>query len=631
MYRPPASFVRLAMKRTLPALLLVLILAAGGAAVYYAQKSGRGGAAAMAAVGYLPQDTLLLLAFPDPGQTANNWRTTDLYKIWSEPDVQSFLALPRSKIPPDKDRDDLLAQAARLQPKNLFIALTALDEKSNQPRLVAGFQFKGPSGDVDRLLAPLKDGFRQRFPAGKADLINYQGHSLETFDAGDGTTAIASAYLGDWYLVANDVPLLQATIDRFEHRNAAPSLEKDGDFQAVSAKLPAGYETLIFAHVQPFMSRIFALAAASGQPVNEESKAEAEKGRALGATTKIENGKIRDTIYYLAPGLALKDVAPLKMGSLALTSPDTLLYGASVFHIPDNIDLPDTGADSPLPNPAAILKAIGQQLQAKGLTAAAARAAFSPAEASFQLDWPANHAQPTAVWSVDVKDAAAAAKFVDALTSIPVGMATWEIQHAGALTLHVLTLPSIDAFRPTLAVTGKNVIIGLNVTSVQDAAAREQSAAPNFTQSETYKTAVAEVGKPNMAFSYLDTRTLFERVYGVAKPAALLGAAFLYPQVNDYADLSKLPPAEAISRHLSPTVMSASLDGQGELIESVGSVTLFQAGAVLVGGSAAAAAPFLQSRFGGLLPHAGGASPMPPAAVPSAIISPAAASPPPGP
>ena len=41
-------------------------------------------------------------------------------------------------------------------------------------------------------------------PAGKADLINYQGHPIETFDAAT-SNILASVYLGDWYLVANDL------------------------------------------------------------------------------------------------------------------------------------------------------------------------------------------------------------------------------------------------------------------------------------------------------------------------------------------------------------------------------------------------------------------------------------------
>jgi hypothetical protein len=605
------------MKRILPALLLIVVLAAGGAAVYYARKPGRGGGEAMAAIGYLPQNTLLLLAIPDPGQTADHWKTTDLYKIWAEPDVQAFLAMPLSKIPPDKDRDDMLAQAARLQPKNLFIAVTALDDKTNQPHLLAGFQFTGSTSDVDRLLGPVKDAWRRKNPAGKADLVNYQGHPIETFASDDGTT-LASVYAGDWYFVANDVELLRTTLDRVDHRTpaAAPSLEKDGDFQAVSAKLPETPETLIFARVQPFVSRILALTAASGQPVSDEAKKEAEKGRAFGATTKIEAGRMRDTMYYLAPGLT-QDLAPVQLGSLALTTANTLLYYASVYRMPAGIDLPDLGDDSPLGNPAAMLRLLGQQLQAKGITPEAARAALG-SEWGFQLDWPADHTQPAVLWSVAVKDQAGAEKLVAAISSMPLGLGTWELQQSGPLALHVLTLPNIEAFRPTIAVTAKEVILGLTVSSVKDAAAREQSAAPNLSGGEAYKTAVAEVEKPTQAFSYLDTRTLFERVYGVVKPAALLGAAFLYPQANDYLELGKLPPVEAVSKHLSPTVMSATLDSQGELIESTGSVTLFQAGAALAGSSAAVAMPFLESKFGGMLPHAGAPMVPPPVTTPPA-------------
>ena len=401
------------MKRTLSALLLILVLAAGAAAVYYVQKQGHGGSASLEVAGYLPQDTLLLLAAPDSESTAEHWKSTDLYKIWAEPDVQAFLALPLSKIPPDKTRDDVLAQAATLQPKNLFIALTAIDDQSNHPHVLAGFQFKGPSSKVDRLIEPAKDSLRQKFPAGKADLINYQGHSLETFATGDGAT-IGSVYLRDWYLLANDVDLLKATLDRLDQRTpaTAPSLEKDADFQTVSAKLPAGFETLIFARVQPFLSRIFALAAASGQPIADDTRRRAEKGRAFGATTKIENGKMRDSIYYLAPGLQLpQDIAPLQMSSLALTSTDTLLYLASVIHLPDRIDLPEAGEDSSLPNPAVILRAIGQQLQAKGITAGAVHAAFGAgSEAALQLDWQPERTQPTVIGSLRVQDPVAAAK-----------------------------------------------------------------------------------------------------------------------------------------------------------------------------------------------------------------------------
>jgi hypothetical protein len=49
--------------------------------------------------------------------------------------------------------------------------------------------------------------------------------------------------------------------------------------------------------------------------------------------------------------------------------------------------------------------------------------------------------------------------------------------------------------------------------------------------------------------------------------------ALFNPHANDYGDLSKLPAAEVISKHLSPIVYSQSSDENGYLIESTGPVT----------------------------------------------------------
>jgi hypothetical protein len=68
-----------------------------------------------------------------------------------------------------------------------------------------------------------------------------------------------------------------------------------------------------------------------------------------------------------------------------------------------------------------------------------------------------------------------------------------------------------------------------------------------------------------------------------------MGAAFL-PGVADTVDVSKLPPADVIAKHLSPTVMSQSYQGDGYVSESIGSVPLYHALMIAVGGGAAAAA-----------------------------------------
>jgi hypothetical protein len=57
----------------------------------------------------------------------------------------------------------------------------------------------------------------------------------------------------------------------------------------------------------------------------------------------------------------------------------------------------------------------------------------------------------------------------------------------------------------------------------------------------------------------------------------LMGAAFM-PGANDNVDLSRIPPPEIITKHLSPIVSSQIYKEDGYLTESIGPVTLNQTG-----------------------------------------------------
>jgi hypothetical protein len=611
------------MKKFVSALVVAFALVAGGFAVYSVQKSGRAPAAPLAAAGYLPEETLVLLALPNPEATAKAWTTTDLCKIFAEPEVRSFLEKPLSKLPamlpPYQIPAGTLDALAKVNPKNLFVALTALNEQ-NEPHLVAGFQFQGPSSGVDQLLAPVKEMIHKEMPAGKSDLVAYQGHSIETYDASAGAefesrNKLASVYLNDWYFISNDLVALKACIDRFDHRApGSVALDHEQDFQAVTAKLPGAYESLIFLRAQPFLKKAFDMQAATGQPADPEAVAEAEKMRAFGATTSIENGKLRDSMYSLAPGL--KQPAALQMSSMPLTSVDTLFYAAGVLNLPEHFKAPS------MPNTAGIavpglqmINGFFAQLQGSAGTYDAFVAAFGK-ECGVDLEWPENSAQPTLVLSLDVKDQAAAEKLVTSLTSTPIGDAVWQVKKTAklGLPLHTLTIPNMDSIRPALLVTPKLAILGLSAESVEQKAEDAAGAThPNVTQSETYKAAAAELTEPNIAFGYLDSRAFFERVYGIAKPAAMLGAAFFLPQANDYVDLAKLPAAEVISKHLSPTFFSETMDGQGALMESEGTVTMGQGVFLLTAAATAAAVPFIEAQMPALLQG------IAPSATPSAV------------
>ena len=590
------------MKKILPVLVVLLALGAAGATVFLYQRSGTARASASTAAGYLPAETLLLLSLPDPQQAAEDWRNSDLYKLWTEPSVQAFFAKPLSKLPVNNDYSDLLPQIERVGPHNLFVALTALDEKTSEPHVVAGFQFKGSNADVEKLLGKPKDALRKSSPAGKADLVKYQDHSLETFTTETGKTVV-STYLNDWYFVSNDLALLESTLDHVDHRAPAgqTTLDADADFNTALAKMPARPATLIYARPRVFFDRIFALASTAGQPMNEDQLAEVRKIKAIAATTTFDNGKLRDTIYSLAPGHKQYG-GPLQMSALPLTSVDTLLFYAAILQLPDHYELPANPAAGPNAAGYALLGQWADQLKAQGLTLESFHAAFGR-ELSVQLDWPAASGQPSLIVSLDVHDPTASAKFLDGLLkALPPGL-NWQLINADGLTFRSLSLPTVSVVTPTLTLTDKHLIIGLSAAGVRAVAAHEKAGGTNFTGSEAYKVATATVGKPNVASVYVDTKPLFERTYATLKPLAMFGAAFAGPQVNDYVDLSKLPDGEAISKHLTPIVLSEKSDDQGILLESVGPVTFVEASAGLGVVVGAAAAPMLQKQIAAAIGH----------------------------
>ncbi len=578
------------MKKILPALVTLVAVTAGGAGLYLAQKSGNlhlGAGEKLAVADYLPAETLAVAALPDPAGSLAHWKTTDLYKIWTEPQVQAFFAKPLSKLPPASTLDDLPTKIAALDPKNLFVALTTLDEKENHPHLVAGFQFKGSKDDVERMLASPKKLVHNGAPAGKADLIQYQGRTIETFDAGP-DNSLADTYLGDWYLVSNDVALLKATVDRVDRHapESQPTLGQDADFRAVGGKLPSSYETMIFVRAQPLLTRVYALAAASGQTMDPDKRAEADKIKAIGATSSIENGKIRDVIYTLAPGLK-QDSGHLSMSSLPLSSPDTLFYLANVIQWPAKFSLPANNSNAGGPAGLAVLQGFMAGLGERGITPESLRTAFG-GEGGLQLDWAASSLQPSILASIEVRDHEAAQKLVTQLTSQPMDDLPWQTNQANGRPYYSLSLANLSMVQPTLTLTDKHLLFGLDASQVRITVGREGGTAPTFTASEAYKTAAALVDKPNVGFAYLDTKGLFERTYGLLRPYALMGAAFLPPVYSEYVDLGKLPDTETISKHLTPSVLSQSLDKDGTKLDSVGSVTFAQETIGLVGvGSAA--------------------------------------------
>jgi hypothetical protein len=139
------------------------------------------------------------------------------------------------------------------------------------------------------------------------------------------------------------------------------------------------------------------------------------------------------------------------------------------------------------------------------------------------------------------------------------------------------SVASFVAITPTIALSDRVLIAGLNPTSVEEALKRGKSNSSEFKDSQTYKAAAGLLPVPTNFFAYIDTALLYSRLDASLRPMLLMAAAFV-PAVGSSIDPGKLPVAEVVTKHLSPIVSSQRYDNDGYVAESVGPITLDQLG-----------------------------------------------------
>ena len=164
---------------------------------------------------------------------------------------------------------------------------------------------------------------------------------------------------------------------------------------------------------------------------------------------------------------------------------------------------------------------------------------------------------------------------------------------------------------PTIAVSDRFLVAGLNAASV-DVVISPASAGSGLAGSEKFRSASKLVPDPSQIFVYLDLAGLYSRLDATVRPILQVGAA-LVPGISERLDPNKLPPAETVTKHLSPAVASTSYVNGGYRSESTGPITIEQA--AIAGGAAYVGAMIFQQHQGkGRLPPA--------VATPAALPSP---------
>jgi hypothetical protein len=552
------------MKRVLWLILFGAVIAF--AVLYAVRASRKTSSAAVAAL--LPRDTIALAHLPNFNRLRDDWHRSDIYQIYLEPAVQDFLRKPLAQLPKRNAASLKVQEMQQLDLKDGFLALTSMANEN--PKIVAGFRFRGDEQSAEKIIGQWRAQLMGA--ATKSETVDYQQHKIELAMVANIT--LATAYDGHWFFAATDLDQIKALIDRADGRATDPQSLLTGDetFHSAMKRMPPTYALGFYLQPKSLMGKIAAWRGAHRQQTGGNEELMLERVRCVCATTRFDNGRMRDVIFIGMPPKIDADLE-ITRHSLALASKDTFFYLASFLNVSKRLALFDpTGAGNAL---GFGLQKIERALSAAKITEDDWRAAFGW-ELGALADWPPNAHWPSAVVTFPVKDAARAKQIAGVLAHGIDEDARWSEADRNGVHYWKSAVNGFITLHPTIALSGRVMVIGVDETTVEAAMRRSESSSSELASSPTYRKAASEVPAPTNFFAYVDSALLYSRLDAAIRPLLLMGAAFL-PAVNEQVELDKWPPSEVITRHLSPIVSSQRYDHDGYVTESVGPITLNQA------------------------------------------------------
>ena len=562
------------MKRIL--FLLIALTAAAFAGWCYWNFFQKISSASIAAL--LPRETIFVAHMPDFDRAWDEWQHCDTYQLYREPAVQDFLRKPLANVSKSDVASQTLREVEQLAPKNAFIALTSID--NNNPKLVGGFRFRGSKEEAEGIIGRWRSRLMGQNSSVKSEKVQYQRHEIQV--AKTASFSIATAYDPPWFFAATDVSELQRLLDRTDRRGSSEDnrLDKDDAYRAAISHRPSNSVAFFYFQPKAFSQRLAELRAAVGSTPAPSDSTLLEKMRCIAGSMRFENGKIHDIVFLGMP--KLEQATTLTRSSQSLGTKETFLYLAMLLNLGEKMDTLNQVAAF------AGTKAF-QALSDSGITDADWKAAFG-IELGALADWPSNAHWPSLLVTLPVRDPAKAGKILDALLRGDEEGSWAETEKGGVRYFSKQSVASFVAITPTIALSDRILIFGLNPVSVEEALKRGASGSSEFADSQTYKTAVGLLPAPTNFFAYIDTALLYSRLDSSLRPMLLMAAAFV-PAVAGSIDPGKIPAAEVITKHLSPIVSSQRYDGDGYIAESIGPITLDQLGigvAILSGFGASA-------------------------------------------
>jgi hypothetical protein len=539
------------MKRLIAGGLLLLIVAIG---VFLWRQSQN----AVSSSQIAPADCLVYFELPNLIQTAKRWPETDLSQILAEPSVQRFLRQPVSKIP--KSYRSAWASIWTLRCSALFFGMT----DPNRESWVCGFQ---TSADQKVWRTEISNISSNLFgqPAQEIAFDHDTRSEPNPVEAGKNGALTYYVHVGSWILLSRSIDLLiEASRNA---RMASGGLQSAKLFQECRSNVKAGYDILCFVRGRPSIDL------SSGLRWHFREDASQDTARAVVAATTIDGTQLRDTIFTLTDTPAPAN--PLDRKGLAMTSPTTIGYLASRV----NLSALWRWSDQ-LSGEWPIAKTIRDYLgEAKsfGIDSHELDALLSSVE--IIVDREPNADSLNAAFSLGITDPERIQHLLDqiAMERFPDRCGRIEVAGVPAYVMQLNGNISMVA-----GLVGRQLLVAWSRSEFAELVHRLQSHNAGLDDNAQFKAIAKLVDKPADLFVYLDAKMGFESLYDASRPMLVLGVA-LIPALNQYIDAMTFPETDEVSKHLSPIVLSRHRVPDGVVDESVGTITAYEALALISG------------------------------------------------
>jgi hypothetical protein len=562
------------MRRTV---LLVIAGAVAVFAIWYVRRISQETSSA-SVTALLPRETIFLAHVPDFNRTRDQFDHSDVCLLYREPAVQEFLRKPLTKLPKKAAASQTLREIEQLDPKNVFFALTSMANDSL--KVVMGFRFREDPNSAEKIIT----GWYSEALGNPSDreTIDYQRRKIHisTF----GLFSLATVYDRNWFFASNNLAEIKALLDRADGRvkNAKNKLDADESYRAAGAHMPSSYAASFYLQPKTISERLAALRAAIQSSGAPDERVLLEQVRSISGAMYFESGKIHDLLFVGMP--KLEQDAALSRSSLALGTKETFFYLSMLLNVGQKIDALNQAAGI-----GGAVQKFFQTFSDSGITADDWKASFGVELASL-ADWPSNTPLPSLILTLPVIDMVKASKIVEAVTHADKN-AIWTQTEKDSVRYFSMPSPAtLVAITPTIALSNRILVAGFNPVSIEQAIQRDGSGSSELSNSQTYQAAAKLVPSPTNFFAYIDAALLYSRLDASLRPMLIMASAFM-PGMTDSVDLTRLPAAEVITKHLSPIVSSQRYDGDGYVAESVGPITLDQSaiGLAILSGVGAAA------------------------------------------